>query len=101
METWREALKTRGIIISKSKTEYMSTDIEEDQELTIELDVTTLRWVSIFNYLGSITLSSGDLDREIGHRIQSGWNNWRMITGVLCDKKVPLKLRSKKHKAIA
>ena len=100
LEAWREALETRGMKISRSKTEYMSTDLDEDQELTIQLDGSSLNRVTNFKYLGSITQSSGDLDREIGHRIQSGWNNWRRITGVVCDKRVPVKLKGKIHKAV-
>ena len=100
LEAWRQALETRGMKISRSKTEYMSTDLDEDQELTIQLDGSSLKRVTNFKYLGSITQSSGDLDREIGHRIQSGWNNWRKITGVVCDKRVPVKLKGKIHKAV-
>ena len=86
--------------ISRSKTKYTSTDMEEDQELTIELDGTRLRRVTECKYLGSITQSLGDLDREIGNKIQSEWNNWMMITGVVCDKRVPIKLKGKIHKAM-
>ena len=32
--------------ISSSKTDYVSTDMDEDQELTIELDVINLRRVT-------------------------------------------------------
>ena len=48
----------------------------------------------------SMTQSSGDLDKEIAHRVQSGWNNWRKITGVVCDRRVTIKLKGKIHKAV-
>ena len=37
---------------------------------------------------------------EIKHRIRSGWNNWGKITGVVCDKSVPIRLKGGIHKAV-
>ena len=100
LERWRQALESRGLRISRSKTEYMTTDLEGDQEETIQLEGSNLKRVTSFKYLGSMTQSSGDLDKEIAHRVQSGWNNWRKITGVVCDRRVPIKLKGKIHKAV-
>ncbi|WP_435316542.1 hypothetical protein, partial [Klebsiella pneumoniae] len=78
----------------------MTTDLEGDQDATIHLDGRNLKRVANFKYLGSVTQSSGDMDREVTHRIQSGWNNWRKITGVTCDKRVPIRFKGKIHKAV-
>ena len=56
--------------INWSKTKYMSTDMDEERELTIELDGVSPSRVTNFKYLGSITHSSYHFDREIGHRFQ-------------------------------
>ena len=69
LERWRQALESRGLKISRSKTEYMTTDLEGDQEETIQLDGRNLKRVTSFKYLGSVTQSSGDLEREVTHRI--------------------------------
>ena len=100
LERWRQALESRGMRISRSKTEYMTTDLGGNQEETIQLEGSNLKRVTNFKYLGSVTQSSGDLDREIAHRVQSGWNNWRKITGVVCDRRVPIRLKGKIHKAV-
>lgn len=100
LDRWRVALEDRGLKISRSKTEYMTTDGEGDQEETIQLNGTDLRRVKSFKYLGAMTEASGGLDKEINHRIQSGWNNWRNITGVICDRRVPAKLKGKIHKEV-
>jgi hypothetical protein len=36
-----------------------------------------------------------DIDKDVSHRIKVGWLKWRQTSGVLCDPKVPLKLKSK------
>ena len=35
-----------------------------------------------------------------GKRIAAGWNSWRKVSGVLCDRKVPLSLKGKLHKVV-
>ena len=37
------------------------------------------------------------MDQDVRPRIQEGWNNWRSASGVLFDKKVPLRLKGKFH----
>ncbi|GJY18897.1 hypothetical protein Tco_0390388 [Tanacetum coccineum] len=38
---------------------------------------------------------SGRIDEDVTHRIRTGWMRWRTASGVLCDKRVPLKLKGK------
>jgi hypothetical protein len=48
-----------------------------------------------FRYLGSMLQSEGEIDKYVSHRIKTGWVKWRQTSGVLCDKKVPNKLKGK------
>ncbi|KAL6520057.1 hypothetical protein OROHE_017200 [Orobanche hederae] len=52
-----------------------------------------------FKYLGSIIQKEGELEDDVTHRIKAGWLRWRAATGVLCDKKVPLKLKGKFYRS--
>ncbi|XP_063591901.1 uncharacterized protein LOC134786959 [Penaeus indicus] len=81
--------------ISRSKTEYFTTDTSGDQQATIKLNGTYLKRVKTFKYLGSV-----GMEREVNFRIQSGWNNWRKVSGVICDKRVPVRLKGKVHKEV-
>ncbi|KAF3629834.1 hypothetical protein FXO37_28740 [Capsicum annuum] len=36
---------------------------------------------------------NGEIDENFSNRIGAGWMKWRLVLGVLCDKKVPLKLK--------
>ncbi|XP_037781063.1 uncharacterized protein LOC119577547 [Penaeus monodon] len=75
--------------ISRSKTEYLTTDIDGDQLATLKLVGENLKRVRTFKYLGSVV---DEMDKEVHFRIQSGWNNWR-VSGVLCDIGVPIRLK--------
>ena len=56
--------------------------------------------VTEFKYLGSTLQSDGDMTTEINKRNQCGWNNWRKMSGVLCDKRVPPHVKGKIHNTI-
>ncbi|XP_037789223.1 uncharacterized protein LOC119584607 [Penaeus monodon] len=65
----------------------VATNGEGDQQHTIQLDRG--------NTKKAMTEPSGELDKEINHRIQCGWNNWRKVTGVICDRRVPMRQKGK------
>ena len=48
-----------------------------------------------FCYLGSIIHKDGDVSDDVIHRIKAGWIKWRSATGVLCDRRIPVKLKGK------
>ncbi|XP_069996779.1 uncharacterized protein [Penaeus vannamei] len=74
LERWRTAMEERGMRISRSKTEYMCTSIDER---SINTDGEELKRVQKVTYLGSIVDACGNMDEEVKHRVQAGWNNWR------------------------
>ena len=41
---------------------------------------------------------NGDLDAEMTHRIQSGWKNWKRVSGILCDRRISLRVKGKLYK---
>ena len=51
--------------------------------------------VQEFKYIGSTVQEDGGTEREIAKRIAAVWNSWRRVTGVLCDKRVPSKVKGK------
>jgi len=54
--------------------------------------------VSGCQYLGSLVQNDGEIEAGVSHRIQAGWLKWRKASCVLCDKKVPLKLKGKLYR---
>ena len=43
---------------------------------------------------------NGDLDAEMTHRIQSGWKNWKRVSGILCDRRICLRVKRKVYKTV-
>ena len=51
-----------------------------------------------FKYLGSTVQSNGECGREVKKRVQAGWNGWRRMSGVICDRRVPARGKGKVYK---
>jgi hypothetical protein len=51
-----------------------------------------------FRYLGLMLQKNGDIDKDVSHRIKADWLKWRQTSGVLCDPRVPLKLKGKLYR---
>ena len=83
LEEWRVTLENRGMKISRSKTDYFTTDTSGDQQATIRLNGEMLKRVKSFKYLGSMVEETGEMGNEVHFRIQCGWNNWRKVSGVM------------------
>ena len=93
-----EAIEERGLKISTKKTEYWSSS--EQQDLVIRLEGEEVKRVKTFKYLGSQLAEDGELDAEVNQRGQSGWRNWKKVSGVLCDRRMNVKIKGKVYKMI-
>ena len=98
LEIWREALEKRGMKISRTKTEYMC--LNGKARGSVNMQTAQLPEVTEFKYLGSTIQKDGGTEAEVNRRVQSGWNNWKKMSGVLCDKKMPSKVKGKIYKMV-
>ena len=88
IECWRYALERRGMKVSRPKTEYLCVNGGNDKE-TVKMNDTKVPRVKELKYLGSTVQESGSCEREIQRRVQAGWNQWRKVLEVICDKRLP------------
>ena len=97
LELWRQTLESKGFRLSRTKTEYMmcgfSTTRREEEEVSLDGQVVPQK--DTFRYLGSMLQEDGGIDEDVNHRIKAGWMKWRQASGILCDKRVPQKLKGK------
>ena len=95
LELWRETLESKDFRLSRTKTEYMRCDFgttpREEEDISLEGQVVSRK--NTFRYLESMLQRNGDIDEDVSHRIKTGWMKWRQTSGVLCDKRVPQKLK--------
>jgi len=73
------------------RCDFGTTTHEED----VSLECQVVPRKDTFQYLGSMLQRDGDIDEDVSHRIKAGWMKWRQASGILYDKRVPLKLKGK------
>ncbi|KAK3548709.1 hypothetical protein QTP70_017261, partial [Hemibagrus guttatus] len=99
LERWRFVLERRGMKVSRSKTEYMSVN-EREGSGTVRLQGEEVKKVQEFKYLGSTVQSNGECGKEVKKRVQAGWNGWRKVSGVLCDRKISARIKGKVYRTV-
>ncbi|KAK3519733.1 hypothetical protein QTP70_003708 [Hemibagrus guttatus] len=98
-EQVEENLERRGMKVSRSKTEYMCVN-EMEGSGTVRLQGEEVKKVQEFKYLGSTVQSNGECGKEVKKRVQAGWNGWRKVSGVLCDRKISARIKGKVYKTV-
>ena len=97
LEKVRMALESKGLRVNREKTEHMESRWKEEQEGLgkVILQGVLLNKVKEFRYLGAYIEEGGEWDREVERKVQAGWCKWTEASGVLCDRRMPLKLKGK------
>jgi hypothetical protein len=66
----------------------------------VRLDGQVVPKKDTFRYLGSVLQKNGDIDEDVSHRIKASWLKWHQTSGILCDPRVPLKLKGKFYRIV-
>ena len=67
---------------------------------TVKMEDTKVPRVKKFKYLGSMVQESGGCEREVKKRVQAGWNGWRRVSGVICDRRLPARVKGKVYSSV-
>jgi hypothetical protein len=102
LELWRQILESKGFRLSRTKTEYMRCcfSTTRNQEEEVRLDGQVVPQKDTFQYLGSMLQKDGDIDENVNHRIKAGWMKWHQHSSIVCDKRVPQKLKGKFYRTV-
>ncbi|XP_063533678.1 uncharacterized protein LOC134743977 [Cydia strobilella] len=99
LNMWTNALEKYGLRVSRSKTEYLKCPFSGNSTPeTICIGTTPIPTVEKFKYLGSIITPDANICADVSHRINVAWQKWRSLTGVLCDPRIPIKVKGKVYK---
>ena len=103
VKLWWKTLKIKGFRLSRCKTEYMECKFSQRRtpdNIEVSLSTHKILEKENFRYLGSMVQHDGGIDTDVSHKIQAGWTKWMSVSGVLCDRKVPLKVKEKYYKVV-
>ncbi|CAK1588595.1 unnamed protein product [Parnassius mnemosyne] len=98
--SWKHQLQTGGLVLSVAKTQFMSFNDPDTNNSPISIDGQLVNSCNQYKYLGSMMSGSGDLEINIQHRIAAAWLKWQEVTGVTCDRRMPVKLKGLIYKTI-
>ena len=99
LESWKYALERRGMKVSRSKTKYLCINGGNDDK-TVMMEDTKVPRVKEFKYLGSMVQENGGCEREVKKRVQARWNGWRRVSGVICNRRLPARVKGKVYSSM-
>ena len=70
LERWRAIIENKGLIICRSKTEYL---VQSHQQGVVKLEGEPLPSVNSIKYLGSVIDGSGGCGKDVDGRIKVAW----------------------------
>ena len=105
LDTWRKSLEERGMTVSRPKTQFMDFNnyFEQNRQGNrepVKILGEELERVTHFKYLGTSMEAEGGMETEITKRVGAGWINCKKCCGVLCDRRMPVKLKGKVYKTV-
>ena len=85
--------------VSRSKTEYLCIN-EGNDDKTVKMENIKVPRVKEFKYLGSTVQKNGSCERKVKKRANAGWNRWRKVSGVICDRRSPARVKGKVYSSV-
>ena len=98
--TWKRSLERGGLKVNLGKTKTMLSCRGGYEEVNIQQeDGTKLKQNNEFKYLGSV-IAEGGTEKAVRHRVKEAWRKCREVSGVVLDKRMPLKVKKKVYKSV-
>ena len=103
LQTWMRALEDRGMRISRPKTQFIDFKFGQGNgqgREPVKILGEELQRVHRFKYLGASVEETEGMTTEISQRVSAAWGNWKRCSGVLYDRRMPVKLKGKVYKTV-
>ena len=101
--TKQTGVMAEGLNRLLSEDQNMATTehyLTRENPLPMKLNGEELKTVDHFKNIGSVIDKDGTIDRDVDLRVSAAWSSWRKLTGVLYDRKIPLRLQAKVYETI-
>ena len=101
LETWRRALEDRGMMISRPKHQFIDFQFGENNGQgrgPVKILGEELQRVLHFKYFCSSVEATGGMTTDVSQGVSAAWGNLRRCSVVLCDRRMPVKLKGKVYK---
>ena len=98
-QAWHDRLARYGLRLNIAKTEYLEF-AQVQTPGTIRIDGKDLVRTTEFKYLGALISSQANLKAAVAARVNAAWMKWKEVTGVLCDRRMPERLKSKIYRTV-
>ncbi|EYC23525.1 hypothetical protein Y032_0015g2702 [Ancylostoma ceylanicum] len=96
---WKDRLQRDGLRPNIERTKYMECGARIEDGTTC-VDGNDPMKVECFKYLGLRIASTGDILPDAIGRGNAAWMKWRRTTGIMCDKKMPIRLKCKVYRKV-
>ena len=101
LDTWRRALEDRGMRISRPKTQFIDFKFGQyngQRREPVKILWEELQRVHRFKYIIASVEETGCMTTEISQRVSAALGNWKRCSGVLYDRRMPVKLKGNVYK---
>ena len=96
----KDAFITYNQLINMGKTEVMVSSRRGTTVNIKDSQVTSLRQVNKFKYLDVTISEEGGSEEAVRARVSAAWGKWRDLSGVISDKKISRKLKTKLYMTV-
>ena len=96
LDRCRECMEKNGLKVSRASTEHLQATGDTDpvrMKIFKETEMVNFPTVQSFKYLGSTIDRVGGASKDVENRVTKAWSKCRELSGVICDKKIPTKLK--------
>ena len=100
LEQWMETFEKRGMKVSWAKTNCMCLDWAPLWWHCVRINLPGCHRSPNSNIWEAPCTAMVTWVQKYARHVHCGWNNWRKMSGVLCDKRVPPHVKGKIHKMI-
>ena len=95
MGEWQESLERKEHKVITKKTEFVVRTGQVRLEASDFITKDRLKQVQTFKCIqAELSVRTVAANKKFGHRVGAGWGKWRIMSGIVCDKRMSIMLKA-------